>query len=286
MKKLSRLLIPLLAVAAYSGHGFASEFGTPEQARTMLERAVAALEADKPAALEAFNREDGGYRDRDLYVFCADPDGMMTAHANPRGVGRWNLKRFKDITGKPVGEEMFNVATEGKFSTITYLSNRKDDPLPQEKTSFVTKVDDQLCGVGYYNPQQRARTGNLAINSTQGIVIEGYDPVAYFTMGKATKGSKEFTYEWLESQWHFASAEHRDMFVADPIKYTPQYGGFCAASLSGGNLAPVDPEAWRIVDGKLYLYFSERHASKWANDPSLSAKADANWKDIKPKLTN
>ena len=87
MFNLRRVLIPLLAVTVYPGCGFASEFGTPEEARTMLDRAVVALRTDKSAALEAFNKKDGGYRDRDLYVFCGGPDGNITAHARGRAIG-------------------------------------------------------------------------------------------------------------------------------------------------------------------------------------------------------
>lgn len=151
MVNLRRVLIILLAVAVYSGIAVASEFGNPEEARAMLERAVAALQKDKSAALDAFNKSDGEFRDRDLYVFCAGPDGILTAH--PRGTGG-SLQRFRDITGKPIGEEIYAVATEGKFSEVTYLFTRGEDALPHPKTSLITKVDDQVCGVAYYNPTE------------------------------------------------------------------------------------------------------------------------------------
>src|SRR5437016_4674828 len=86
-----------------------------------------------------------------------------------------------------------------------------------------------------------------------GIAIKGYDPVAYFTQSKPVKGSSAFTYQWMNATWWFASAEARDEFARIPEKYAPQYGGYCAYGVSQGHTAPIDPEAWTIVEGKLYL---------------------------------
>ena len=125
------------------------------------------------------------------------------------------------------------------------------------------------------------------INKTYfgGVAIEGYDPVAYFTMNKAVKGSKEFVYDWLGATWYFASAKHRGLFAADAIKYAPQYGGNCSSQVTEGDVAAVNPEAWRIVDGKLYLIFSKDGLAKWEQDArSNIAKADAQWERIKVSL--
>src|SRR3954453_22177461 len=88
-----------------------------------------------------------------------------------------------------------------------------------------------------------------------GVAIMGYDTVAYFTDGKAVKGSEEYSYEWLGTPWHFASKEHQEMFMSEPAKYAPQYGGYCAGEVadSGSVTVNVDPEAFKIIDGKLYL---------------------------------
>ena len=117
--------------------------------------------------------------------------------------------------------------------------------------------------------------------------ISGYDPVAYFTMGKPVEGSQEFTHEWLGVTWRFASAEHRDLFAAAPVKYAPQYGGYCSSAVSGGSTAGADPNAWRIVDGKLYLFYGEGTALRWEQRGISAeiAEADANWKTIKADLT-
>jgi hypothetical protein len=103
----------------------------------------------------------------------------------------------------------------------------------------------------------------LAVDSNH-IAIKGYDPVAYFTDRKAVKGDSRFEYVYDNARWQFANAAHRDMFVADPDQYMPRYGGFCAQcvamKLCAGltNLAPADPEAWTIVDGKLYMVAGAR----------------------------
>jgi len=114
-----------------------------------------------------------------------------------------------------------------------------------------------------------------------GVAIEGYDPVAYFTDGRPVEGKKGFETEWNGATWRFASAEHRDLFAADPGKYAPQYGGYCAWAVSQGYTAGIDPEAWKIHDGKLYLNYDKSVQEKWLADmENLIAKGDANW----PKL--
>ena len=114
-----------------------------------------------------------------------------------------------------------------------------------------------------------------------GVAIDGWDPVAYFTDGKPVEGSKEFVHEWNGATWRFASAAHRDLFAQAPEKYAPQYGGYCAWAVSQGYTADIDPEAWKIQDGRLYLNYSLDVQKKWAADiPGNVAKGDANW----PKL--
>ena len=85
------------------------------------------------------------------------------------------------------------------------------------------------------------------------MAIQGYDTVAYFTEGKPARGSPEFETVWHGARWRFANAEHRDMFSAQPESYAPRFGGFCVMGLTMGVTENSDPEAWAIVDGKLYL---------------------------------
>jgi YHS domain-containing protein len=106
----------------------------------------------------------------------------------------------------------------------------------------------------------------------------GYDVVAYFTDGKATRGSKRYTYEWRGAEWRFSSEEHRDRFAASPDAYAPRYGGYCAWAVAQGYTAAGDPTVWQIVDGRLYLNYDEDIGRKWRQDiPGNIRKADANW---------
>ena len=86
------------------------------------------------------------------------------------------------------------------------------------------------------------------------LAIGGYDPVAYFTLHRATPGDARFTLDWDEHRWQFANARHRELFKADPAKYAPQFANFCAVALARGELKPANPEYWLISDGRLYLF--------------------------------
>jgi YHS domain-containing protein len=119
-----------------------------------------------------------------------------------------------------------------------------------------------------------------------GVAIMGYDPVAYFTQGRAVKGSEEFAYEWLGTPWHFASSEHRALFTEDPVKYAPQYGGYCVGEVAfNGVTMNIDPEAWRIINGKLYLSYDKEFAAEFAAHPEqYVVKAEANWPAVKARI--
>lgn len=111
-----------------------------------------------------------------------------------------------------------------------------------------------------------------------GTAVKGYDVVAYFDEGAPREGSSEFEHEWRGATWRFASAEHRDRFAADPERYAPQYGGYCAYAVAKGTTADIDPRAWRIVDGRLYLNKSPKVQSLWERDVAGHiVQADANW---------
>jgi YHS domain-containing protein len=120
------------------------------------------------------------------------------------------------------------------------------------------------------------------VNSTLlGWAIKGYDPVAYFTQSEPVKGRGAHSYEWMGATWYFASAENMELFAGDPEKYAPQYGGYCAYAVSQGYTAKIDPDAWRIVDDKLYLNFSLKVQKIWEKDiPGYIAKAGVNWPQI------
>ncbi|MBX3331253.1 MAG: YHS domain-containing protein [Nitrospira sp.] len=113
------------------------------------------------------------------------------------------------------------------------------------------------------------------------LAIDGYDPVAYFTEQKPVKGSTQFRSDYQDSTFQFASAAHRDAFLADPSKYAPQYGGYCAYGMAKGYKATIDPAAFTVVGDKLYLNYSETVRSRWlSNIPDYVQKADANWPEV------
>ena len=123
-----------------------------------------------------------------------------------------------------------------------------------------------------------------------GVAIKGYDPVAYFTMSRAVEGSPDLTHEWLGETWHFENDKHRQVFISDPIRYAPQFGGYCAAEMlyadvTTGITSNIDPEAWKIVDGKLYLFYDKGYAEHFAkNAGKLVPKAGKNWQKVKNRL--
>ena len=114
----------------------------------MLERAVVAVKEDKAKAIDMFNKGEGGFKDRDLYVFCANTsDGILTAHPYLKGE---HLQDIKGKKGYPLGKEIMQNATEGTIKELTYWWPRPGSDKPLEKITFYTRVGDQDCGVGYY----------------------------------------------------------------------------------------------------------------------------------------
>ena len=146
-----RLMMTVVSAAALalSAAAFAQQGDpTAQEARAMLEKAVAALKENKEKALEMFNKGEGGFKDRDLYVFCANAsDGMLAAHPYLKG------EQLQDIVGKkgfPLGREIMRTATEGQIKEVSYFWPRPGSDKPLEKHTFYTKVAGQNCGVGYY----------------------------------------------------------------------------------------------------------------------------------------
>ncbi|MEM8788722.1 MAG: YHS domain-containing (seleno)protein [Pseudomonadota bacterium] len=123
-----------------------------------------------------------------------------------------------------------------------------------------------------------ARAGAAPIYANGGIAIDGSDPVAYFNQGAPVAGDADITQDWNGVRWRFATTANRDAFAADPAAYAPQYGGYCAWAVAQGYTASTVPEAWKIVDGKLYLNYSRRIQRRWERDiPGNIAAGDANW---------
>lgn len=117
---------------------------------------------------------------------------------------------------------------------------------------------------------------NQAIFSDE--AINGYDPVAYFTDQKAVKGNRLYSHEWKEASWYFVSDENLDLFKNNPEKYAPQFGGYCAFAVSKGFTANIDPEAFTIRDGRLYLFSEPKFRDEWLADGETSVvKSRQNW---------
>lgn len=114
-----------------------------------------------------------------------------------------------------------------------------------------------------------------------GHAIRGYDPVAYFTEGQPVEGSSDHELEWRGAAWRFASAANKAAFAAAPESYAPQFGGYCAWAVSQGYTASVVPEAWDIVEGKLYLNYSINVQSQWRQDRAGNiARGERNWPGV------
>jgi hypothetical protein len=151
-----RLVLGAIASAALaiSTIAFAqAKSGTAAEAKAMLEKAVTELKANQAAALVKFNKADGGFRDRDLYVFCFDTTtGIRTAHVIVESIGK-DLRPLKEKDGSPLGQKIFDAANrvkEGEITTVNYNFPRPGSTDPVAKESYVTRVGNQGCGVGYY----------------------------------------------------------------------------------------------------------------------------------------
>ncbi|NNE89317.1 MAG: twin-arginine translocation signal domain-containing protein [Silicimonas sp.] len=119
------------------------------------------------------------------------------------------------------------------------------------------------------------------VYATDGIAINGYDPVAYFTMSKPVEGEMAHASDWEGVKVLFSSAEHKVMFDADPETFAPKYGGYCAYAVSNGYTATTSPSAWSVYEGRLYLNYNRVVRGLWSRDKAGHvAKADANWPGV------
>ena len=117
------------------------------------------------------------------------------------------------------------------------------------------------------------------------VAIEGYDPVAYFTEGQAVRGTPDHAYEWLGAEWHFSNGKHMALFADDPISYAPQYGGLCADGIAyGGMTVNIDPEAFTIIDGKLYLNADIEGRDELVGKPGQVERSKENWPEVEKRF--
>jgi YHS domain-containing protein len=140
------------------------------------------------------------------------------------------------------------------------------------------KVMFLLCCFSFMQDCMAQKKDQGAIFSTTNGAIKGYDPVAYFMLSKPVKGKENITYSWQNATWHFDSEANKELFVAHPEKYAPQYGGYCAYGWAKGYAVKIEPDAWSIVQGKLYLNYDKSVQTDWDKDrEGYIKKADANF---------
>lgn len=138
-----------------------------------------------------------------------------------------------------------------------------------------------FAGAAALVPAAASAKDRVSTSLFSNVGASGYDVVAYFTESRSVEGSSAHTAEYDGATWQFASAANRDAFAADPARYAPQYGGYCAWAVAQGSTASSDPEAWRIVDGKLYLNYNKDIQARWEQDiPGFIASANANWPTV------
>ncbi len=136
-------------------------------------------------------------------------------------------------------------------------------------------ADDELYGETLVN----------TLYSDDGVAIRGYDPVAYHAQGKPVQGDAKITFNYKGATWRFASAENRDLFAANPEKYEPAYGGYCAYGTGEGYLVKTEPEAFTIIDGKLYLNYDVSVSEEFRQDiAGRIALAEKSWPELKAGL--
>ena len=128
----------------------------------------------------------------------------------------------------------------------------------------------------------QAKAQKAEIFAPGGKAIKGYDPVAFFKESKPVKGADSLNYTWKEATWLFSNRQNLEAFKADPDKYAPQYGGYCAYGLSQGHKAPTQTDTWTVVNDKLYFNYNSKVKELWTKDqPALIKTADEKWPEIK-----
>ena len=154
------------------------------------------------------------------------------------------------------------------------------------KKLFFISIATIVAIVGAYllffkEPNFKAKNGYLNNINSQNVIIEGYDPVSYFTDNKPVKGNARFTVEYRGATYWFTSLEHKELFQRDPTRYEPQYGAFCGYAVSIGKLRPVDPNIFQIENGRLILQHTQEAYDLFNKDLKHSIeKADENWPAI------
>ena len=195
---------------------------------------------------------------------------------------------YRDPDGKLATE--FGIPDGYKFhgQTTHYPALVLLDPTGKEAFRYVGKNNTDRYPWEKFAAKIAELTANAAVKDynlpAEKIALSGYDPVAYFTQRQAAKGASEVVSTWRGVTYRFASADHRALFAANPEKYVPTYGGWCATAMAKGKKVEIDPANFKVTDGRLFLFYNGIFANArndWEKDePAQTKKADANWKRI------
>ncbi len=234
------------------------------------------------------NRPDSGCNRRMDNPLRDDVEILLNLQVKPilkihgGGISLWDLYQFfthpKKLFSKYCvnnGKEAGGGGWNSRFQYIVLGRETLHEEKSMNRRQFLAVA---LLATSLFAVPVSAEAVTPVFSTFLGGAIRGYDPVAYFTLGRPVEGKRAYSLKWKGATWYFFSAEHRDRFRANPKKYAPQYGGYCAYAVSQGYTASIDPEAWKIVDGKLYLNYSKSVQSTWGEDiPGNIKKADENW---------
>src|SRR5687767_13722343 len=158
----------------------------------------------------------------------------------------------------------------------------KDNLRAREQLLSIKKMKQIAITLLFFVASATLGFGQHEVFMKSGEAIHGYDPVAYFKENKPVKGNDQFTYTWKGAKWKFSSAQNLKDFKADPEKYAPQFGGYCAYGVSDDHKASTSPDAWTIVNGKLYLNYDTDVRKLWNEDQQGHIeKANRNWPKVK-----
>lgn len=166
-------------------------------------------------------------------------------------------------------------------SSISQLSKQDKEGSSFFKIVFAVLFTGMALLTSLFVNGQPATVKSFNNTDANGVILDGYDPVAFFTDNKPVKGDPAYTYRYDNATYFFSSAEHRDLFIANPEKYKPQFGGWCAYAVSLGRVAPIDVSTFSITDGRLFLQHNQRAVNGWNKDVTGNiTKADKYWPDV------
>ena len=169
------------------------------------------------------------------------------------------------------------------FAALNAAQTLKASDAPHLNSAIIGMgVDEPLLAQAESSKKSAANAPKVNVDKN-GVILKGYDPVAYFKQKKAVKGDPQYSSSYGGATYYFASAEDKSTFEESPAKYAPQYGGYCANSMTHRKLKDTDPNNFFIYKGKLYVCSSEKALKSFSTDPDANIKkADTNWQFYQP----